>query len=139
VPEAFLLISGAIGNLLQALDGIQIDSERMLKNLEITRGQILAEAAMMQLAPHLGRQEAHEHVRTLSATARNNGTVLSDVLRNDAMWLRHGDDAALELAYLGQSEQIVSRVVRCGRTQISEVTNIADQLEAKAASRRAVG
>jgi len=39
-----------------------VDAERMRRNLDITGGLIVAEAVMMGLAPHTGRNEAHDLV-----------------------------------------------------------------------------
>ncbi|WP_157509363.1 hypothetical protein [Glaciibacter superstes] len=65
-PEQLLLISGALDHLFQALNGLAVDTERMRQNRTLTDGLILAEAAMMRLAPRIGRQEAHEHMRTVT-------------------------------------------------------------------------
>jgi 3-carboxy-cis,cis-muconate cycloisomerase len=39
--------------------GLEVDAARMRSNLELTQGQILAEAVQMALAPALGRDVAH--------------------------------------------------------------------------------
>jgi len=42
--------------------GLLVDESRMRRNLDLTQGLIVAEAVMMGLAPHLGRQNAHDIV-----------------------------------------------------------------------------
>jgi 3-carboxy-cis,cis-muconate cycloisomerase len=130
VPEQFLLISGALDNLFRALDGMVVDTERMRRNLELTNGQILAEAAMMRLATRIGRQQAHEHLRTISATAKDRRMSLRDALQLDPIWQEHGDDTVLDLNYLGRSEQIVTTVVRRSREWAAQLAVAAGDLAA---------
>ena len=51
------------------LEGLVVDAARMRRNLDMTRGLIVAEAVMMGLAPHLGRQKAHDVVYAACRTA----------------------------------------------------------------------
>ena len=44
-------------------EGLVVDAARMRRNLDLTGGLIVAEAVMMGLAPHLGRDEAHHVVK----------------------------------------------------------------------------
>jgi 3-carboxy-cis,cis-muconate cycloisomerase len=62
LPEAFILTSGALAQARELLDGIEVDSEAMARNLHASGGLIVAEAVMMGLAPHMGRQRAHDLV-----------------------------------------------------------------------------
>jgi len=45
--------------MVTVVAGLQVDSERMRANLDLTQGQVMAEAAQMALAPTLGRDVAH--------------------------------------------------------------------------------
>lgn len=62
VPDAVAYGLGALERMLKLLDGLRIDTERMYENLGITNQLVYAEAIMMALAPHLGRQKAHDLV-----------------------------------------------------------------------------
>lgn len=62
IPESFVLTAGALHQAKFALSGLIVDEAQMAKNLDISRGLIVAEAVMMGLAPQLGRQEAHDVV-----------------------------------------------------------------------------
>jgi 3-carboxy-cis,cis-muconate cycloisomerase len=44
------------------LAGLEVDAARMRASLDVTGGLIVSEAVMMGLAPHLGRQRAHDLV-----------------------------------------------------------------------------
>jgi 3-carboxy-cis,cis-muconate cycloisomerase len=62
IPESFALAASALGQARFMLEGLVVDTDRMRRNLNATNGLIVAEAVMMGLAPHIGRQEAHDVV-----------------------------------------------------------------------------
>lgn len=62
VPESFVIAVGALNQADFALSGLVVNQKAMLDNLYSTRGLIVAEAVMMGLAPHVGRQKAHDIV-----------------------------------------------------------------------------
>jgi 3-carboxy-cis,cis-muconate cycloisomerase len=62
------------------LDGLIVDKDRMLRNLELTNGLIVSEAVMMGLAPHIGRQVAHDLVYDACRDAVTSNRQLYDVL-----------------------------------------------------------
>ena len=62
LPEAFGFAAGALHQARFMLGGLIVDPGRMAKNLAMTHGLIVAEAVMMGLAPHTGRNEAHDLV-----------------------------------------------------------------------------
>ncbi len=59
LPEICMLSAGALGQLTQVIEGLEIDPGRMRRNLDVTHGLILAEAVSAALAPKLGREAAH--------------------------------------------------------------------------------
>ncbi|KAF9885794.1 hypothetical protein FE257_012376 [Aspergillus nanangensis] len=62
VPESFVIAVGALAQTHFALSGLCVNSKQMLDNLHSTKGLIVAEAVMMGLAPHTGRNKAHDIV-----------------------------------------------------------------------------
>ncbi|MEJ1974930.1 MAG: adenylosuccinate lyase family protein [Acetobacteraceae bacterium] len=62
LPESFVAASSALHQARFMLEGLVVDEGRMRRNLNATNGLIVAEAVMMGLAPHIGRQEAHDVV-----------------------------------------------------------------------------
>jgi 3-carboxy-cis,cis-muconate cycloisomerase len=62
VPESFVIAVGALSQADFALSGLVVNVTTMKKNLDSTRGLIVAEAVMMELASHTGRQKAHDIV-----------------------------------------------------------------------------
>ena len=58
------------------LEGLIVDAGRMRRNLDLTGGLIVAEAVMMALAQHTGRQTAHDVVYGACRAALDKGTTL---------------------------------------------------------------
>ena len=116
LPEAFILAGGALHQAKFMLAGLQVDEARMRKNLGMTHGLIVAEAVMMGLAPHLGRNEAHDVVYDACRAVAENGGTLADALGKLPAVAQHLDRAALQRLtdpanYLGAAREMVDRVV----------------------------
>lgn len=62
VPESFVIAVGALSQADFALSGLVVNVSQMERNLNSTKGLIVAEAVMMELASHTGRQKAHDIV-----------------------------------------------------------------------------
>src|SRR3546814_3776810 len=56
IPESFVLTAGALRLAKFMLGGLEVDTQRMRRNLDMTDGLIVSEAVMLGLAPTLGRQ-----------------------------------------------------------------------------------
>jgi len=116
LPEAFILTGGALHQAKFMLDGLVVDEARMRKNLDMTNGLIVAEAVMMGLAPHLGRNEAHDLVYEACRVVAEKGGRLADALAAMPEVSRHLKLQALERLtdpanYLGAAQQMVDQVV----------------------------
>ena len=116
LPEICLLSAGALGQVTQIIEGLEIDTARMRRNLDATHGLILAEAVSAALAPKLGRDAAHALIEEACRRAVERGEPLRDVLANDAQVGKHLSAADLDrlfnpVNYLGVAEQFVDRVL----------------------------
>ena len=80
MPEAFGYAAGALHQARFMLGGLVVDAGRMAENLAMTHGLIVAEAVMMGLAPHTGRNEAHDLVYDACRAAIESDRPLLDVL-----------------------------------------------------------
>ncbi|KAJ3545610.1 hypothetical protein NM208_g2425 [Fusarium decemcellulare] len=80
VPDSFVLATGALHQAEFVLSGLAVDEKRLLENLNSTGGLIVAEAVMMGLAPHLGRQQSHDVIYEACKTAIETKQTLHDVL-----------------------------------------------------------
>jgi len=120
LPKTFLLASGSLGAMTEAMEGIRLDPQRMRANIDATRGLVMAEAVMMALAEKIGRLQAHDLVEAACHRAVAEGAHLKDVLAKDravAAELDAGQLARLFApeAYLGAAEGFVQRVLAAYR------------------------
>jgi 3-carboxy-cis,cis-muconate cycloisomerase len=116
LPEIARLTAGALAQMLQVVEGLEVDTARMAKNLELTRGLILAEAVTVALAAHVGRPAAHELVEHACRLAIEQKRHLRDVLNEDSRVRDRIPQADLEKLfdpgnYLGLAEAWVDRAV----------------------------
>jgi 3-carboxy-cis,cis-muconate cycloisomerase len=120
VPESFMLTAGSLAQAKFMLEGLVVDEARMRKNLDLSQGLIVAEAVMMGLAPHLGRQNAHDMVYEACRDALAQGRSLFDVLKsNSAVSGALSDDRLRALCdpanYLGSAPRMTDAIVRMPR------------------------
>ena len=116
IPESFILTSGALHQAKFALGGLIVDTERMKHNLGISKGLIVAEAVMMEMAPYTGRQQAHDIVYDACRTVNEHGGTLAEALAALPEVTKHFDRAAIDRMtdpanYLGLAPQMVDRAV----------------------------
>jgi 3-carboxy-cis,cis-muconate cycloisomerase len=120
VPESFILTAGSLAQAKFMLEGLVVDEGRMRKNLDMTQGLIVAEAVMMGLAPHLGRQQAHDVVYAACREALGQGRSLFEILKsNTAVVSALSEKQLLGLCdpvnYLGTAPRMVDAIVRTFR------------------------
>jgi 3-carboxy-cis,cis-muconate cycloisomerase len=116
LPESFGYAAGALHQGAFMMGGLIVDPARLEKNLGMTHGLIVAEAVMMGLAPHIGRNEAHDLVYDACRAAIEGDRPLLDVLLEQpevvgplgADELRALTDPA---NYLGAAQAMVDRVL----------------------------
>jgi len=116
LPEAFCLMAGALKQSRFILEGLQVDAQAMMRNIEMTGGLVMSEAVMMGLGPFIGREYAHDLVYDLCREALAKRVPLLDLLAANAEIAKHVDRAALQRMldpanYLGQSGVMVDRVL----------------------------
>ncbi|MBY6165527.1 class-II fumarase/aspartase family protein [Pseudooceanicola nitratireducens] len=116
IPEAFGHCSAILGHATFMLSGLQVFPQNMRRNLDSTRGLIVAEAVMMALAPYTGRVPAHDLVYAGCRAAIEQRTSLFEVLLQSPDVTRHLDAKALQRLtepsnYLGSAQDMVRRVL----------------------------
>jgi len=117
LPRAFISTAGALHQARFMLEGLIVDGDRMRRNLDITGGLIVAEAAMMALAPHTGRGAAHDIVYDCCREALSGGTTLLEALEKRADVTKHLNGPALARVvdpahYLGTAREMVDRMLK---------------------------
>jgi 3-carboxy-cis,cis-muconate cycloisomerase len=116
LPEAFCLLAGALAQSRAVIEGLEVDTKRMRANLDMTHGLVVSEAVMMGLAPHIGREYAHDLVYDICRVAIHDERPLLDLLAENAEITKHVTRDQLAAmcdpaAYLGQSGVMVDRVL----------------------------
>jgi 3-carboxy-cis,cis-muconate cycloisomerase len=116
LPEIVLLTAGALDTMASVVDELEVDAERMRANLEISHGQIFAEAVQMALAPTLGRDAAHELVASASRRALSDHRHLRDVLTEESRVAAVLDRDAIgrlfdPQSYLGSTDAFIERAL----------------------------
>lgn len=116
LPELCCLVSGSLQQALQVVPGLEVDARRMLQNLELTKGLVLAEAVSIALAQRIGRDAAHHLIEQCCRRAVGQGAHLRQMLGAEpqvaAQLSAEELDRLLDPAhYLGQSQRWVQRAV----------------------------
>lgn len=116
LPELCCLVSGSLQQALQAIPTLEVDAERMLTNLDATRGLVLAEAVSIALAQRLGRETAHHLIEQCCRLAVQQGVHLREVLGADAQVSAELSPEELDhlldpANYLGLAQEWVERAV----------------------------
>jgi 3-carboxy-cis,cis-muconate cycloisomerase len=115
VPQMFILAGGVGEKLVHVLGNLEVDELRMRKNIELSGGALMAEAAMMLLSRTVGREQAHAVVMAAARRAQREGRDLLVVLAEQEEVTAHL--SAEELArlrapesYTGWSADVVERL-----------------------------
>jgi 3-carboxy-cis,cis-muconate cycloisomerase len=112
---------GAADAARRALDGMEVDVERMRANLELSGGLVMAERASFLLAEEVGRREARELVERAAERSMETGRSLRDELgdedRVDGVDLEAGLDPT---DYLGSAGEFVDRALEYYRDELGD-------------------
>jgi len=114
LPEICCVVSGALVQALNIAQGLEVDPERMARNLDLTHGLVLAEAVSIVLAQRVVRETAHHLLeqccKRAVAEQRHLRAVLGDELQITAHLSADELDRLLDPAYyLGQATTWVER------------------------------
>ena len=116
IPESFIVASGALHQTIFAMSGLVVNVDAMLDNLNSTRGLIVAEAVMMELAKFVGRNPAHDIVYKACTESIETKEALVDILiKEEVVRSKIGDLKLRELCdpkkYLGGSVEMTDAVI----------------------------
>ncbi|WP_460367774.1 3-carboxy-cis,cis-muconate cycloisomerase [Pseudomonas sp. Tul1A2] len=116
LPEICCLVSGSLQQARLLADGLEVDAERMARNLELTQGLVLAEAVSIVLAQRVGRDAAHHLLEQCCKRAVAEQRHLRAVLGDEPQVTAELSDAELDQLlnpahYLGQAKTWVERAV----------------------------
>ena len=118
IPEACILIDYMLHLMTFIIENIEVDEERMRKNLEITQGRIMSEAVMIALTRKgMNRQEAHELLRKLAIKSQTENRHFREVLLENEtvrkfLNKKEIEDALNPRSYLGTAIQQIERAIQ---------------------------
>lgn len=121
LPHVMALTDDILMKMESVFRGLTVNKDNMLKNIAAAKGMIMAEPVMMALtSKDIGRQEAHEIVRTRSMMAEEKGWDLGKALLQDPLVKKHFTKAELAQVmdpanYLGFAPQMTDDVVAKAR------------------------
>ncbi|MEM2111821.1 MAG: adenylosuccinate lyase [Candidatus Bathyarchaeia archaeon] len=114
IPEACILADYMLHLMISVLKNLEVDEERMRKNIELTEGRAMSEAVMIALTKKgMDRQKAHELIRNLTIKSIAERVPFKDILLLENTIREHLSEKEIEEAldprnYLGTTvEQII--------------------------------
>ena len=122
VPEAAMYFAACVDAGARMLDGLCVDTERMLRNIDAHRGYLLSEPVLRALADQLGKHTAHDVVYAAAMNGIDRGQDFRAALRADSRMAAISDaemDRLLNIrASLGSCAAFADRVRRaCAGTR----------------------
>jgi 3-carboxy-cis,cis-muconate cycloisomerase len=117
IPNSFIIASSSFKSARFLLEGLEVSPENMKKNIDKTNGLIVAEAVMMALAPHIGRQVAHDIVYDCCRqTIKNNIPFVDSLLADKNISKIFNENDLLEIVnpsnYLGAAPAMANKLLK---------------------------
>jgi adenylosuccinate lyase len=112
--ESFIAVDYMALEMTKILQGLEIFPENIEKNLNLTHGLVMAERLMIALTDKgMGRQEAHELVRTLAQRAFSEKKELKALVAEKKLLPQKELDIIFDPhTYIGCAEKIVDEAVK---------------------------
>jgi 3-carboxy-cis,cis-muconate cycloisomerase len=110
LSDLLRLTGSAAAALRELLEGVEVDTDRMRANLEITDGLLMTESMVTSLAPSLGRAKAQELVEDAARRVLDEGVSLREALPD----LDHA--ALAPESYLGAASALIDRALEAHRS-----------------------
>jgi 3-carboxy-cis,cis-muconate cycloisomerase len=116
LPELCVMAHGSLEIMARVLGGLRVYPERMLKNLHVTGGLLLAERVMFALGEHVGRQVAHDVVYECAMQSVETNQAFLQQLQRDARVTAYLSPAEITklldpTQYVGLAAVFVDRVL----------------------------
>jgi 3-carboxy-cis,cis-muconate cycloisomerase len=112
LTQLMMLVGGSIEKSIELIAGLEVDKNRMLQNLEITKGLIYAENVAFALTNTLGKSAAHELVEKACKTALEKKMHLKDILEENKIEISNLDELFKPEKSKGNSIEIVEEILR---------------------------
>jgi len=122
LPDIVRLTGGAAHHLARMLPHLEVHTDRMQQNLQVTNGLIFAEALTFALAKHIDKSQAHQLVESACQKAISEKRHLQAVIEADSSLNAYIPAAELPTffdpaKYLGSSDVFIDNVLRVAAAQ----------------------
>ncbi len=117
LPHTFTLLDEMFKKMQIVFSGLEVHKDKMIRNIESSNGLVMAESIMMKMTEKgIGRQDAHEIVRSSSMIAEDEDRQLRDVLLENKKLkgMMTEDDIISAMDpnnYTGGAKKIVDKIV----------------------------
>jgi len=116
LPDIFRLAAGALAHTQEIVDGLEVHADKMSRNINLTRGLVLAEAVAFALRERIGKEKSHAIVEDAARRAVQDGRDFADVLMSFPEVNSHLSRAELShlldpANYLGSALAMTERVL----------------------------
>ena len=116
-PEACILTDYILRTSIDLIDHLVFDYKAIERNLNMSGGKVMAESLMITLVEKgMGRQEAHELLRTIAMESHDKGTAFRDLLVKNKEIGKYVNSREIDRAldpknYLGTAFEQVEKVI----------------------------
>ncbi|MBU4299311.1 adenylosuccinate lyase [Patescibacteria group bacterium] len=128
LPTVFILMDDILGRINKLLSGLRVFPENIRRNLELTRGGILAEAVVTELVKKgMARQDAHEVLRKSSIQSFSENKNLKEILLRNKEVLKYLNQKELEKImdyrnYIGFSVEKTEEIIKKWQPFIKQIS-----------------
>jgi adenylosuccinate lyase len=118
LPTAVILLDEMLNGMIKVIQGLHVDKNRILENLEFTKGQIYAEFVLDALVKKgMARFDAYRAIQRIAFDATKKGTHFIDALSNDKQVLRRLSGKELKTMFnprnhLSASGRIIDNIAK---------------------------
>jgi len=118
IPEACILVDYMLFLMNNIIANLHVDEQRMLKNIELSQGRMMAEAVMIALTKKgMSRQEAHELLRKLTIKSESEKRPFKEILLEERIVCEKLSENEIEYVldprnYLGTAREQVECIVK---------------------------
>jgi adenylosuccinate lyase len=115
-PDAFILCDYAVERMARLIEGLELNKERMLENIELSQGQLFSSHLLLALVDKgLSREEAYALVQRLSHRMQK-GSHLRDEAKADSEASKLLTSAEIDKVFAGDRhrEAIAGALSRAG-------------------------
>lgn len=116
IPPAIIMTGALLKLGKRLLENLEVDTEKMMANLNAGGGIMFSERVMLALARYVGKQTAHEHVYRIAVRSQEEKRPFMELIREDPFVRQYlSDEALAELtdvrSLAGLSGELVDRTV----------------------------